>query len=73
MSITVYPVNGKGGADGYDRLVIREAKTIEGLADAEEHVIWDESEVQGYGRWIWAPELHKIGDSWYFLSTASLV
>ena len=67
-----YPVNGKGGADGYDRLVIREAKTIEGLADAEEHVIWDESEVQGYGRWIWAPELHKIGDSWYFLSTASL-
>ena len=35
-------------------------KTIEGLADAEEHVIWDESEVQGYGRWIWAPELHKL-------------
>lgn len=67
-----YPVNGKGGEDGYDRLVIREADTIEGLADAEEHVIWDESEVQGYGRWIWAPELHKIGDSWYFISTAGL-
>lgn len=68
-----YPVNGKGGADGYDRLVIRVADTIEGLADAEEHVIWDESENQGFGQFIWAPELHKIGDSWYFLSTAARV
>ena len=49
-----YPVNGKAGADGYDRLVIREADTIEGLADAEEIVIWDESSVEGYGQFIWA-------------------
>ena len=67
-----YPVNGKGGADGYDRLVIRVADTIEGLADAEEYVIWDESETQGYGQFIWAPELHKIGGSWYFISTAAV-
>ena len=67
-----YPVNGKDGADGYDRLVIRVADTIEGLADAEEHVVWDESEVEGYGQFIWAPELHKIGDSWYFISTAAV-
>lgn len=67
-----YPVNGKDGADGYDRLVIRKADTIEGLATAEEHVIWDESENEGFGQFIWAPELHKIGDSWYFLSTAAL-
>ena len=68
-----YPVNGKDGADGYDRLVIRVADTIEGLADAQEYVIWDESESQGFGQFIWAPELHKIGDSWYFLSTAARV
>ena len=68
-----YPVNGKDGADGYDRLVIRVADTIEGLADAEEYVIWDESEDQGFGQFIWAPELHKIGGSWYFLSTAARV
>ena len=68
-----YPVNGKDGADGYDRLVIRKADTIEGLATAEEHVIWDESEDQGFGQFIWAPELHKIGGSWYFLSTAARV
>lgn len=67
-----YPVNGKDEADGYDRLVIRVADTIEGLADAEEYVIWDESETQDYGQFIWAPELHKIGNSWYFISTAAV-
>lgn len=67
-----YPVNGKGGADGYDRLVIRVADTIEGLADAKEYVIWDESETPDYGQFIWAPELHKIGGSWYFISTAAV-
>ena len=69
-----YPTNGAGGPDGYDRLVIREASTIEGLADAKETVIWDESWDDGsgnsYSQWIWAPELHKIGDYWYIISTA---
>ena len=68
-----YPVNGKDGADGYDRLVIRVSDTIAGLADAEEHVIWDESENEGFGQFIWAPELHEIGGEWYFLSTAARV
>ncbi len=66
-----YPVNGKAGEDGYDRLVIREADTIEGLADAQEIEIWNESSVQGYGQFIWALELHKIGNYWYFISTAA--
>ena len=69
-----YPTNGKGGADGYDRLVIREADTIDGLQTAQETVIWDESWDDGsgnaYSQWIWAPEIHKIGDSWYIISTA---
>ena len=68
-----YPVNGKGGADGYDRLVLRVSDTIAGLADAEEHIIWDESENEGFGQFIWAPELHEIGGEWYFLSTAARV
>ena len=67
-----YPLNGKDGADGNDRLVIRKASTIEGLATAEEYVIWDESEVVGFEQFIWAPELRYIGGSWYFLSTAAL-
>ena len=67
-----YPLNGKDGADGNDRLVIRKADTIEGLATAQEYVIWDESENVGFEQFIWAPELRYIGDSWYFLSTAAL-
>lgn len=73
-----YPMNGGGDKDGYDRLILRRAKTISGLADAEEVSIWDENMDDGsgatgfdsYGRFIWAPELHKIGGSWYFVSTA---
>lgn len=65
-----YPMNGSGDADGYDRLILRRAKTISGLADAKEVTIWDEKDDAKRGRFIWAPELHKIGDSWYFLSTA---
>lgn len=70
-----YPTNGVGGSDGYDRLVIRAASTIDGLSDADaESVIWDESWDDGsgnaYSQWIWAPEIHKIGDYWYIISTA---
>ena len=70
-----YPTNGVGGTDGYDRLVIRAASTIDGLSDADaESVIWDESWDDGsgnaYSQWIWAPEIHKIGDYWYIISTA---
>ncbi len=67
-----YPMVTTSDPDGYDRLVLRRSKTIEGLADAEEVVIWDENESPELGRFIWAPELHKIGDSWYFVSTAGL-
>lgn len=65
-----YPMNGSNDKDGYDRLVLRRAKTISELSDAEEVTIWDEKESDTLGRFIWAPELHKIGDSWYFISTA---
>ena len=65
-----YPMDGSGDKDGYDRLILRRAKTIAGLADAEEVTIWDEKDDPKRGRFIWAPELHKIGDTWYFLSTA---
>lgn len=48
----------------YDRLIIRRAKTIEGLADAEEKVIWREHETGPMGSHIWAPELHYIDGKW---------
>lgn len=67
-----YPMNGGNDADGYDRLILRRAKTVAGLEIAEEVTIWDEKDDPKRGRFIWAPELHKIGDSWYFLSTAGI-
>ncbi len=67
-----YPMMRSGDPEGYDRLVLRRAETISGLADAEEVTIWDERESGTLGRFIWAPELHKIGDYWYFVSTAGL-
>lgn len=67
-----YPMNGGNDADGYDRLILRRAKTVAGLETAEEVTIWDEKDDPKRGRFIWAPELHKIGYSWYFLSTAGI-
>lgn len=65
-----YPMDGNKDPDGYDRIILRRAKTIAGLATAEEVSVWDESSSATLGRFIWAPEIHKIGDSWYIISTA---
>ena len=67
-----YPTRKVNDPEGYDRIVLRTAKTINGLKDAEEIVIWDEKD-HPQGRYIWAPEIHKIGDTWCVLFTASLV
>ena len=49
----------------YDRLILRRAKTVAGLADAEEKVIWRKHDTGEMGAHIWAPELHHIGGTWY--------
>ena len=67
-----YPMVGSGDKDGYDRIILRRAKTIEGLATAEEVSVWDENTSKELGRFIWAPEMHKIGNSWYLVATAGL-
>ena len=51
---------------GYDKIVIRKADSLVGLADAEEHIIWTAPGDKYTGRYhIWAPELHHIGSKWY--------
>ncbi len=52
-------------APEYDRIILREAKTINGLKTAEEKVIWTKHETGVMGAHIWAPELHKIDGKWY--------
>ena len=49
----------------YDRIVLRRAKTVAGLADAAEKVIWRKHDEGAMGAHIWAPELHQIDGVWY--------
>lgn len=49
----------------YDRIILRRAKTITGLRDAEEVVIWEKHESGIMSEHIWAPELHFIDNKWY--------
>ncbi|RCW76795.1 family 43 glycosylhydrolase [Saliterribacillus persicus] len=49
----------------YDRVVLRRAKTIDELPQAEEKVIWEKHESGIMSEHIWAPELHHIDGKWY--------
>lgn len=63
------PVNGMyyltGSVPEYDRIVVRGASTLDGLATARERTIWRRPASGSMGGYIWAPELHRIGDRWY--------
>ncbi|MEU2181374.1 family 43 glycosylhydrolase [Streptomyces thermolilacinus] len=49
----------------YDRIVLRRATTIQGLASAAERTIWTRHTSGAMGAHIWAPEIHFIGGRWY--------
>lgn len=66
-----YPMYGENDPEGYDRIILRRSKTIEGLATAEEKVIWHEKKSSTAFRFIWAPEIHEIYGKWYVLFAAS--
>jgi GH43 family beta-xylosidase len=65
-----YPMTRADDPNGYDRIVLRRADTIQGLKTAPETTIWHENTDPALNRYIWAPELEKIGDDWYILFTA---
>ncbi len=48
----------------YDRLILRRAPTIAGLADAKEVVLWRRPAAGRMAGYIWAPELHWIDGRW---------
>ncbi len=54
----------------YDRLELRRAQSIPGLAKAEPHVIWRKHATGPMGAHIWAPELHFIDGKWYIYFAA---
>ncbi len=49
----------------YDCIVLRRSKTLGGLADAEEKVIWKKHESGPMSEHIWAPEIHYLFGKWY--------
>ncbi|MFG6196859.1 family 43 glycosylhydrolase [Nonomuraea sp. JJY05] len=49
----------------YDRIVLRRATTIQGLASAPETVIWRKHATGEMGAHIWAPEIHFVNGKWY--------
>ncbi len=86
MTGSYFPEDGdeideKDSLNQYDRVVLRRAKTLEGLQNRSAQVtIWKVGN-QGYddnGKWqtkgyryIWAPEIHRVGDYWVIYFTES--
>lgn len=54
-----------GTVPAYDRLELRRAETIAGLATAEPKTIWTKHETGPMGAHIWAPEIHFLDGKWY--------
>lgn len=58
-------------ADDNHTLYVREADTITGLVDAQEHLILDSSTYEGIGGLLWAPEFHEINGKLYIFHAAT--
>ena len=54
----------------YDRVVLRRAGTLAGLAGAEEKTLWHCHESGPQSKHIWAPELHFLFGKWYIYYAA---
>ena len=55
---------------GYDRVILRRSRTVEGLRDAEEKTIWLAHKEGIMAKHIWAPEIHEIQGKWYIFFAA---
>jgi len=62
-----------GSVPEYDRLVLRRAPTLAGLATAEERVLWRHQANGPMSGFLWAPELHLVDGRWvmYFAAGPS--
>ncbi|MCH1928561.1 family 43 glycosylhydrolase, partial [Shewanella sp. C31] len=54
-----------------DRIELRHAKTIAGLAEAMPKNLWFKHETGPMCIDFWAPEMHKIDGRWYIYYAAS--
>jgi len=58
-------------APEYDRIELRRAQTVAGLAGAEVKVIWRKHDNGPMSYHIWAPEIHHIDGKWYIYFAAA--
>lgn len=54
----------------YDRIELRRAKTLGGLAAADTKVVWRKHQRGPMSHHIWAPEIHFISGKWYIYFAA---
>ncbi|MFD0227568.1 glycoside hydrolase family 43 protein [Streptomyces hirsutus] len=58
-------------APEYDRIVLRRSRTLNGLGNAAESVIWRAHPTGDMGAHIWAPEMHRVAGKWYVYFAAA--
>lgn len=66
-----YPMRRHDDSEGYDRVVLRRARSISALATAQEITIWNARDSEISHPFVWAPEIHSINGTWYILFTTS--
>lgn len=54
----------------YDRIILRRAESLQGLAGAQEKEIWHKHALGPMSKHIWAPELHWLFGKWYLYFAA---
>ena len=55
----------------FDRVILRAADTLEGLAQAEEKTVWNRHETGDMSCNIWAPEIHFVDGAWVIYFAAA--
>lgn len=60
-----------GSVPGYKKIEVRRAKTIEGLKNGEQKIVWEAHEEGPLSQLIWAPEIHFLYGKWYIYFAAS--
>ncbi|MCX2924556.1 glycoside hydrolase family 43 protein [Streptomyces sp. NEAU-W12] len=58
-------------APEYDRIILRRSRTLAGLGNAAESVIWRAHPTGDMGAHIWAPEMHRVAGKWYVYFAAA--
>lgn len=56
--------------NGYDRIILRRSRTVDGLRAAEEKAVWLAHGEGIMARHIWAPEIHEICGKWFIFFAA---